>query len=96
MNLEATSNLSSHTNQAAISASGNSYWQVTEPKVTAADVAAQAAVITRKTLTHKATIIIAAVLAALAVSLMTYVQIGNAKDRAYQAKIQRESRVVVL
>lgn len=96
MNLENTTNLLTHNDKVAVSASGNSYWQVTEPQVTATERVAQVAVVTHKTLTHRTVIIAAVILATLAVSLASYVQISNFREKAYHAKLQRESRLVVL
>lgn len=95
MNLEASHQLPI-TDQANVSASGNSYWQAQEPQVTVLDRAAQAATVTHKVVTHKFVIISVVVLAASVLSLGIYSQIAHMQKKAKQAEIERTSRVVVL
>lgn len=96
MNLETTSQLS-HNQTVSISASGANYdWSVSGRQVTVAEHSTEFAKKLRKVATSKPAIITAAIIATVFAIVAVVNLVGDARDRAHQAKIQRESRVVVL
>lgn len=95
MNLEA-SHQHQNVENVNVSASGNAYWQPAEPTVTVTERAAQATVVAQNVVTHKIVIATVALAVAVTISAVVVAHVGNLRERAHQAEIQRTSRVVVL
>ena len=95
MNLEQTQ--TTFNPPAAISASGANYdWNISGRKTTASEHIANGASATKKVATSKPAIVAYIVITSVALVFTAFTVVSDMREKAYQAKIQRESRVVVL
>ncbi len=79
-----------------VSAGGHNYWQPAEPEVTITERAAQVGEATQKIATHRVTVVAGLCISLVVILFATYVQVSQYREKAYHAKLQRESRIVTL
>lgn len=95
MNLD--THLNNHTQEIATSASGANYdWSVSGRETTISEHAVNASKRAHSVITSKPAIISSVVVAVALLGFGSFTLISNAREKAYHAKLQRESRVVVL
>lgn len=95
MNLEQTQ--TTFNPPAAMSASGANYdWNVSGRKTTAGEHLTNAVSASKKVLTSKPALIAYVVITTVALIFTAVTIVSDMREKAHQAKIQRESRIVVL